>query len=322
MKHLVLIDGHHLMHRAYWAIPRTLKTSSGEQVNTVFGVASMLLHILKIEQPDHFIVCFDAGGETFRHQENETYKDGRAETPDDFYGQIPRVLSLVEAFGFRQVSNPQYEADDFLCAYAKAGEKDGMRVTIVTGDRDAFQLATDNIKIAIPHSGYLKAEYLGPAEIEAKYGVRPDQIVDYKGLVGDPSDNLRGVNGIGPVSASKLLQEYQTLDGIYEHLSDIRPTIRAKLEADRSQAYFCQHMAQLVCDFPLPVALEDAGMQELPADGLVQMFRELEFTLLTRRLRDLLSSPYGQKAYYTVSEVFNDPVTSSKGPSEDQMTMF
>lgn len=322
MKHLVLIDGHHLMHRAYWAIPRTLKTSSGEQVNTVFGVASMLLHILKIEKPDHCIVCFDEGGETFRHQENETYKDGRAETPDDFYVQIPRVFSLVEAFGFRQVSNPQYEADDFLCAYAKAGEKDGMRVTIVTGDRDAFQLATENIKIAIPHSGYLKAEYLGPAEIEAKYGVRPDQIVDYKGLVGDPSDNLRGVNGIGPVSASKLLQEYQTLDGIYEHLSEIRPTIRAKLEADRSQAYFCQHMAQLVCNFELPASLEEASVKELPADGLVQIFRELEFTLLTRRLRDLLLSPYGQEAFYTVSEVFSDSVASTKGPSEDQMTMF
>lgn len=321
MKHLVLIDGHHLMHRAYWAIPRALKTSKGEQVNTVFGVASMLLHILKIEQPDYMVVCFDAGGETFRHQENETYKDGRAETPDDFYGQIPRVFSLVEAFGLRQVSNPQYEADDFLCAYAKVGEQAGMKVTIVTGDRDAFQLASTQTKIAIPHSGYLKAEYLGPAEIEAKYGVRPDQIVDYKGLVGDPSDNLPGVNGIGPVSAAKLLQEYQTLDGIYAHLADIRPTLRSKLEADREQAYFCQHMAQLVCDFDIPIPLEDAAVRELPADGLVQMFRELEFTLLTRRLRDLLSSPYGQEAFYTVSEVFTD-APASKGPSEDQLTMF
>jgi len=322
VKHLVLIDGHHLMYRAYWAIPRTLKTSSGEQVNTVFGVASMLLHILKIEQPDHLIVCFDAGEKTFRHEENETYKDGRAETPDDFYSQIPRVFQLVDAFGFRQVSAVKYEADDFLCAYSKAAEQEGIRTTIVTGDRDAFQLASDTTKIAIPHSGYLKAEYLGPAEIEAKYGVRPDQIVDYKGLTGDPSDNLKGVNGIGPVSASKLLQDYQTLDGIYEHLSEIRPAIRAKLEADREQAYFCQHMAQLVCDFDLPVSLEEASMKELSADGLAQMFRELEFTLLTRRLRDLIASPYGQQAYYTVSEVFGELTPVKKGPSEDQMTMF
>jgi DNA polymerase I len=322
MKHLVLIDGHHLMYRAYWAIPRALKTGSGEQVNAVFGVASMMLHILKIEQPDHLVVCFDAGEKTFRHQENETYKDGRAETPDDFYVQIPRIMQLVEAFGFRQVAHSNYEADDFLCAYSKAGEKEDMRVTIVTGDRDAFQLASDKTKVAIPHSGYLKAEYLGPAEIEAKYGVRPDQIVDYKGLTGDPSDNLPGVNGIGPVTAAKLLQDYQTLDGIYEHLAEIRPAVRAKLEADREQAYFCQHMAQLVCDFDLPVSLEEARIEGLPADGLIQFFREMEFTLLTRRLRDFLASPYGQKSYYTVSEVFADPVAAKKGPSENQMAMF
>jgi DNA polymerase I len=310
------------MYRAYWAIPRTLKTSAGEQVNTVFGVASMMLHILKIEQPDHLVVCFDAGEETFRHQENETYKDGRAETPDDFYVQIPRVLQAIEAFGFPHVSNPQYEADDFLCAYSKIAEADGMKVTIVTGDRDAFQLATDKTRVAIPHSGYLKAEYLGPAEIEAKYGVRPDQIVDYKGLTGDPSDNLPGVNGIGPVTAAKLLQDYQTLDGIYEHLDDIRPAVRDKLLADREQAYFCRRMAQLVCDFELPISLSEARIQELPADGLVQLFKELEFTLLTRRLRDLLLTPYGQKLYYTVNDVFVGNAASSKAPGEDQMALF
>lgn len=321
MKHLVLIDGHHLMYRAYWAIPRTLKTTNGEQVNTVFGMASMLIHILKIEQPDYLFICFDAGEETFRHQENETYKDGRAETPDDFYIQIPRVMQLVEAFGFRHVSNPNYEADDFLCAYSKIGEQKDMKVTIVTGDRDAFQLASDKTRIAIPHSGYLKAEYLGPAEIEAKYGVRPDQIVDYKGLTGDPSDNLPGVNGIGPVTAAKLLQDYQTLDGIYEHLGEIRPAVRAKLEADREQAYFCQRMAQLICDFPLDVTVEEAAVDQLPADSLISLFKELEFTMLTRRMRELLATPYGQRAFYTVNDLFAAPA-SSKGPSEDQLALF
>ena len=117
------------MYRAYWAIPRTLKTSKGEQMNTVFGVASMLLTIFKKEEPDSLLFCFDAGEETFRHQENATYKEGRAETPDDFYVQIPRILALVDAFGFPSVSNKQYEADDYLCAYATAAEKEGMRVT-------------------------------------------------------------------------------------------------------------------------------------------------------------------------------------------------
>jgi DNA polymerase-1 len=296
MSNLVLIDGHHLMYRAYWAIPRSLTTSSGEQVNTLFGMASMLLHILRLEQPDHLVVCFDAGEETFRHQENDTYKAGRAETPDDFYTQIPRVMQLVEAFGLPHTSNVEYEADDFLCTYATAGEKAGMQVTIVTGDRDALQLATEKIRVAIPHSGYLKTEYLGPGEIEAKYGVRPDQIVDYKGLTGDQSDNLPGVHGIGPKTAAELLQTYHTLQGIYDNLGDIRASVRAKLEHDREQAFFCQRMAQLICDVPMTVTLEDAKIEGIAADPLITLFKELEFTLLTRRLRDFLQTPYGQKA--------------------------
>lgn len=321
MKHLVLIDGHHLMYRAYWAIPRTLSTKKGEQVNAVFGMASMLLHILKIEQPDHLVVCFDAGEETFRHQENDTYKDGRAETPDDFYTQIPRIMELVEAFGLPHTSNVEYEADDFLCAYATKAETSDMRVTIVTGDRDAFQLASGKTRIAIPHSGYQKTEYLGPDEIVAKYGIRPDQVVDYKGLTGDPSDNLPGVLGIGPKTAAELLQSYETLVGVYEHLGDIRPSVRAKLEKDKEQAFFCQHMAQLVCDMPLNIPLEATELQNLPADRLIQLFQELDFTLLTRRLRDFLQTPYGQRVYFTVAGVFAEP-DSATSVSEDQLALF
>ena len=285
------------MYRAYCAIPRTLKTKAGEQVNTVFGMASMLLHILRTEEPTHMILCFDAGDETFRHQENATYKEGRAETPDDFYVQIPRVMQLVTAMGLSHVSDKQYEADDFLCAYARAGEANDMKVTIVTGDRDAFQLATDRTRIAIPHKGYLQAEYLGPAEIEAKYGIRPDQVAAYKGLVGDSSDNLPGVIGIGPVTAADLLQRYQTLEGVYENLADIRPAVRAKLERDREQAFFCQRMAVLICDIPLHPTLEEITLHDLPAQNIIDFFAQTEFTLLTRRLREFCSTDYGKKIF-------------------------
>jgi len=321
MSHLVLIDGHHLMYRAYWAIPRTLTNSKGEQVNSVFGMASMLLHILKIEQPSHMVVCFDAGEKTFRHEENDTYKDGRAETPDDFYVQIPRIMQLVDAFGLPRVSADKYEADDFLCAYATVAEKADMNVTIVTGDRDAFQLATDKVRVAIPHSGYLKTEYLGPDEIFAKYGIRPDQVASYKGLTGDQSDNLPGVRGIGPKTAAELLQKYDTLVGVYEHIDEIRPSVKAKLEKDKEQAFFCEHMAQLVCDMPLDVTLEQAKVEGILADPLVQLFQELEFTLLTRRLREFLQSPYGQQAYYTVNGVFADPVKEAP-KNDDQLALF
>lgn len=297
MGHLVLIDGHHLMYRAYWAIPRTLKTKAGEQVNTVFGVASMLISILKQESPDAVVFCFDAGEETFRHKEHAEYKAGRAETPDDFYAQIPRVHELLAAFAMPQVQDTRVEADDFLCAYAKAGEQEGMRVTIVTGDRDALQLANEHVRIAIPHKGYQQAEYLGPAEILAKYGVRPDQVASYKGLSGDSSDNLPGVKGIGPKGAAKLLQEYGTLSGVYEHLSDIPESVRAKLERDREQAFFCERMATLTCDFPLPLPLELVAVSPRPLDPILAFFRELQFTLLERRLLELAKTSYGERVF-------------------------
>ncbi|MDD5103680.1 MAG: 5'-3' exonuclease H3TH domain-containing protein [Candidatus Peribacteraceae bacterium] len=294
MKHLVLIDGHHLMYRAYWAIPRTLQTRAGEQTNTVFGVASMLLSILAKEEPDAFLFCFDEGDETFRHQEAVDYKAGRAETPDDFYAQIPRVHELIDTFAIPHVSDPKFEADDLLCAYARAAEKEGMRVTIVTGDRDALQLASEHIRIAIPHKGYQQAEYLGPREIEAKYGVRPDQIPSYKGLTGDQSDNLPGVKGIGPKIAAELLQKYDTLKGVYDHLAEIRPAVREKLTADREQAFFCERMALLVTDLPL-LPFDQLTLGMFPAEKINAFFRAMEFTLLIRRFQSLLQTPFGRR---------------------------
>lgn len=321
VKHLVLIDGHHLMYRAYWAIPRTLTTKTGEQVNTVFGVASMILSILKLEQPDAMVVCFDAGEETFRHAENATYKEGRAETPDDFYTQIPRVLELIDSFGLPHAENKKYEADDLLCAYATAAEKSGMRVTIVTGDRDAFQLATKHVRVAIPHSGYMQAEYLGPDEIFAKYGIRPDQVPAYKGLTGDSSDNLPGVKGIGPKTASDLLQKYETLEGVYENLENIRPAVRAKLEADRESAFFCQRMALLICDLPLEPPLKEATLESLDAEGILAFFETMQFSMLKRRFLEFLKTPYGEKLAPNVAAAAEAIPVKNDDP-EKQQTLF
>jgi DNA polymerase-1 len=301
------------MYRAYWAIPRTLKTRSGVQTNAVFGVASMLLNILSREEPDELLFCFDAGEETFRHQENETYKEGRAETPDDFYEQIPRILDLIETFGISHVSDTQYEADDFLCTYAKAGEEADMNVTIVTGDHDCFQLANKKTRVAIPHKGYQQVEYLDDEGVEAKYGIRPDQVASYKGLCGDSSDNLPGVLGIGPKSAAALLQQHDSLKGVYEHLDDIKPSWREKLERDREQAFFCERMAELVCDIPLPLKLEDIVMEDLPYQAVLEFFGAMEFTALIKRLQALADSSYGQKMFAPDEIVSPQPVGADGG---------
>ena len=320
MRHLVLIDGHHMMYRAYWAIPRTLRTSAGEQVNTIFGMASMLLAILQTEQPDNMVVCFDDGDQTFRHQENETYKDGRAETPDDFYEQIPRVFELMQAFSLSQASNPTYEADDLIASYAMAAIAEGMRVTIVSGDKDLLQLASEHIRIAIPHKGYQAVEYLGPVETEGKMGVRPDQIAAYKGLCGDSSDNLPGVKGIGPKTAASLLQQYDTLENLYDHIDEVKGSAKEKLVNDQEQAFFCQRMAVLVDDAELPTPLTETALESLPASNILNMFRELEFTLLTKRFVSLLDTEYGKNHF--ASDEMELLKFSQEKKSEDQMTLF
>lgn len=308
-----------MLYRAYWAIPRTLKTSDGEQVNTVFGMASMLLTILSKEEPDQLIICFDEGDETFRHQEVEAYKEGRAETPDDFYAQIPRVMEMLDACSFVYLSDPKVEADDLLGSYAVAAATAGGRATIVSGDRDVLQCASDQITIAIPHKGYLQAEHLGPKEVEEKYGIRPDQVVDYKGLTGDSSDNLPGVNGIGPKTASTLLQQYDSLENLYQHLDELKPAQREKLERDRDQAFHCAKYAQLLLDLPLPVSLSDLELTGITSDPIFDFFSEMEFSLLLKRFQKFLESDYARERFV----VNPDHVIREKPKKEEeQMSLF
>lgn len=306
------------MYRAFYAIPATLKTVKGEQTNAVYGVASMLIALLNAEEPTHLLFCFDAGEETFRHKEHAEYKEGRAETPDEFYLQIPRILELIESFPIKHLSDPRYEADDLLCVYAKAGEAAGMRVTIVTGDRDAFQLATQKTRIAIPHKGYQAPEYLDAAGVLAKYGVRPDQVPSYKGLCGDASDNLPGVKGVGPKGASALLQKYETLKGVYDHLEEITGSTKKKLEADRDQAFFCERMATLVCNFPLAIPLDALALQGIRTSAAAAFFRNLEMNSLGKRLQSVCESPYGKRHFIWEGEATVRKVVKSEG----QMALF
>jgi DNA polymerase-1 len=323
MKHLVIVDGHHLLYRAYWAIPRTMKTSKGEQVNTAFGVASMLLQILKTEQPDNIVFCFDADEDTFRHTEYKEYKAGRSATPDDFYPQVPKALAVIDAFGIKSVSGGKMEADDFAATYAVKAAKEGDRVTIVTGDRDLFQLASDKIRIAIPHKGYQEAEYLGPAEILTKYGVTPAQITSYKGLVGDSSDNLPGVHGIGPKAAAALIQKYGSIASIYEHLADIKPAWRDKLTAGKEQAFFCERMATLICDVPMPYKLSELELKDVDAKRVFDTYAALEFSLVAKRFQAFLGTPYGLSHFTGAPEAaFTEvsPVpTTKKAPQKIQI---
>ncbi len=309
--HLVLIDGHHLMYRAYFAIPATMVTSKGEQVNAVYGVASMLLNILLAEKPTHTLFCFDDGSATFRHRAFDGYKDGRAETPDDFYVQIPRVHELVASFGLKSVSGTEHEADDFIASYARSAEQEGFRVTIVSGDKDLLQLVTEQVRVAIPHKAYQQQEYMGPEQVRAKFGIHPSQIPSYKGLIGDPSDNLPGVMGIGPKTAEALLKDYGTLASLYEHLDAIKPAWREKLLTSKENAFFSEHLATLITNIPLPLPLASTSLSSLPLAQAQDFCTLYEFRSLQRKLKQLMS-------LYTPEALLSPPPSESS----PQMSLF
>lgn len=284
----VVIDGHHLIHRAFYAIQNPLKTSSGEQTNGIYGFASMLLNIIELERPDFIAMTFDEHAPTFRHELQESYKGTRTKAPDELYAQIPRIRQMVTEFKMATYSKEGFEADDMMGTLACEAERKGMEVYIVTGDMDAMQLITPNIRVAFPHKGYKEPLIFDAQAVMDKYGIRPDQVVDYKALMGDNSDNIKGVQGIGPKGALGLLEAYHTLDGIYAHLDEIKGGLHEKLEAGREDAYFSQKMARIVTDVPNGFTLEDTDINALNYLGLDRFLENLEMKSLRSRLKKMV----------------------------------
>ena len=288
---LYLLDGHALAYRAYFALTAGTggdrwRTSSGEPTAATYGFASILLRLLEQEQPDYLAVAFDTG-KTFRDEIYPEYKATRAKMPEDLVPQMARIRQLVDAFGFPRLEMEGYEADDVLGSAAKRmAREEGMGVKIVTGDRDLLQLVDDRIIVSLPGRQLSQSTDYTPEKVKAKYGVRPDQIVDFKALVGDKSDNIPGVRGIGEKTAAKLLQKYDNLDNIYAHLDELSPSIRRKLEADRENAYLSRTLAQIRTDLPVTIALEQAIPRPDATTAVEALFRELEFRSLLKRLRE------------------------------------
>ena len=287
-KRLVVIDGNHLIHRAFYAIQSPLRTSNGEQTNAIYGFASMVLNIIESEHPDYIAMTFDERAPTFRHEAHDGYKATRKKTPDELHAQVPRIREMVKCFNMPIFSKEGYEADDMMGTLAKKAENEGISTHIVTGDMDMLQLINDNIIVAFPHKGYKEPTFFDAKAVHEKYQIYPDQVVDYKALVGDTSDNIKGVDGIGPKGASNLLAEYKTLDGIYDHLDDIASVnMRNKLVNDRDAAYFAKSLAQIVTDVPCEFNKEDAELGKLDYRALLKFFEEMEMKSLQNRLKKL-----------------------------------
>jgi DNA polymerase-1 len=285
---LFLIDGHALAYRTYYALTRASDdarwtTRSGEPTAGVYGFASVLLRLVEQEAPEYLAVSFDTG-RTFRDDLFPEYKATRSKMPEDLVPQLERIRQLVTAFGIPILEAEGFEADDVLGTVARRTAGERLRVIILTGDRDLLQLADDRIVIRLAGQKLSEATDFGPDEVRARLGIAPGQLVDYKALVGDSSDNIPGVHGIGEKTAVALLAEHGSLDGIYEHLDSVPARFRGKLEAGRESAYLSQRLAQIVTDIELPFDLEKCRWRGYDREALVDLFRQLEFRTLLDRL--------------------------------------
>lgn len=283
MSKLVLVDGHALFHRAFHAMP-PLTTSKGELVNAVFGFTSMLLRVLGDIKPDYAAVAFDTKAPTFRHTEYTAYKAHRISAPDEMHEQLPRVKEVVDALNIPIFVLEGYEADDIIGTLAN--QASGLEVYIVTGDRDALQLVNGNIKTYMPGKSLSDIVIYDGKKFEEKYGFSPKQLIDFKALVGDASDNIPGVAGIGEVSATKLIQEYGSVEEIYKNLDKISEKISGKLAADAENAALSKKLATIDTSVPIRLDLNKCKLSDYKKDKVVNLFKELEFNSLLRRLPD------------------------------------
>ncbi len=282
---LVIIDANALVHRAYHALP-PLSSQKGELTNAVFGFASLLIKVIKDINPDYMVACFDLPEPTFRHKEFEEYKAHREKTPEDLIVQFDKVKEVLKAFGIPIFEKPRYEADDLLGTIAnlvKKTKKD-IQIIILTGDLDTLQLVDDNVFVYTLKKGISDTILYDKKSVKERYGIEPNQMTDYKGLVGDPSDNIPGVSGIGQKTASSLLQEYGTLEQIYKNISLIPKKQREKLEASKDMAFFSKQLATICQDVDINFNLKDAKFGNYDKKKVASLFEELNFFTLLSRL--------------------------------------
>ena len=286
---LYLIDGHALAYRTYYAITMTgqlMTTKSGEPTAGIFGFASTMLRLLEQDHPEYLAVAFDTGL-TFRNELYPEYKATRAKMPDDLRPQIERIREMVDIFGLPRLEQEGVEADDVLGSITRQAVDKGLGVKIITGDRDLFQLVNDRVVVNLPGAKLADARDYGPREVVEALGVRPDQVVDYKALVGDKSDNIPGVAGVGEKTATSLLDKYPTLDEIYAHLEELPNRVRGLLEKDRANAYLSKDLATIRTNVAVVLDLDKARTSQLDLAAIEAFFQQMEFRSLIGRLKKL-----------------------------------
>jgi DNA polymerase-1 len=288
---LLLLDGHSLAYRAFFALPvENFSTRTGQPTNAVFGFTSMLINMLRDEQPTHVVVAFDVSRQSFRSERYAEYKAGRSETPKPFQGQVSLIKEVLEALRIPVVEKPGYEADDVIGTLACQAREQGMEVVISSGDRDTFQLADEQVTILYPVRGVSEVWRMTPDAIEQKYFVRPERYRDKAALVGESSDNLPGVPGVGDKTAGKWITEYGGLDGVVANADKIKGKAGDSLRAHLADVLRNYEINRLVCDLELPLGPQDVRWHGWDREAVHQVFDALEFRVLRERLYSYLDA--------------------------------
>ncbi len=287
MPRLMLLDSNGLIYRGYHALP-PLTTSKGELVNAVFGFCSILLRGIQDVRPEYVAACFDLPGPTFRHEQFADYKATRAPMPDDLRSQFPKVRQVVAALRIPVYEMAGYEADDVIGTITRDLDTRGIETTVVTGDLDMLQIVTDHTRLMTTRQGVDSTVYYDPARIWERFELRPDQMIDYKALKGDPTDNIPGIPGVGEKTAARLVGQFGSIEGLYARLDEVAPDrLREKLVEAREQVYASRELSRIVRDLPIVLDLEAARLSDYDRAEVVRLFREFEFRTLIDRLPPL-----------------------------------
>ncbi|MRH42889.1 DNA polymerase I [Aquibacillus halophilus] len=281
---LILIDGNSIAYRAFFALP-LLSNDKGVYTNAIYGFTTMLLRIIEDEKPTHLLVAFDAGKTTFRHKTYKEYKGGRQKTPSELSEQFPLLREMLDAFQISHYQLDQFEADDIIGTLARKGENEDLEVNVISGDKDLLQLISDKVTVSMTKKGLSEVDKYTPSFLDEKLEIRPDQIIDMKALMGDSSDNIPGVPGVGEKTAIKLLKQYENLENLYDNVEEISAKkLKEKLVNHKEDAFMSKELVTINCDSPIEISLSDLTYQGYQAQKVSEIFKELGFQSLLNRI--------------------------------------
>ena len=285
-KRLIIIDGNSIINRAFYALP-DMSNSEGLKTNAIFGFVRMMFKIIEDYQPTHMSVAFDKKAPTFRHKQYADYKAGRKKMPDELAQQLQPLKDLLDKFNINRLELEGYEADDLIGTVARLGEENDFKVYIVTGDKDAIQLASYKTTTLITKKGVGEVEEYNYDSVLERYEMTPTQFIDLKGLMGDKSDNIPGVPGVGEKTGIKLLKQYSTIENLIEHTDELKGSIKKKIEENKDLALMSKELATIITNVPIEVKLEDLEYGDYNKDDVVEKFKEFGFTSLITKLLDI-----------------------------------